>query len=990
MLLKYSQAQKRVKSTGSGKPQRATGMMKLSTSNLVSVMPRIHRRVIKAASKRPVCLSSSASTTSSAAHHHGHHHHHRTLSSSTKREERVPVDPCDNSNDSGLGFDHFDYPLASQPTLHFSDKEASWPEELPEVKRKRLEIKLESDDANDNFTFPESVTHNPRTLCAPVSRISREKISPPIAPYVPPTLTAQLSSTSRDGRVQLQILCQPEQQHRARYQTEGSRGAVKDRTGNGFPVVKLVGYNKTTTLQVFIGTDQGRVAPHMFYQACRVSGKNSTPCTERKVDGTMVIEVDAEPSKDMIVTCDCVGILKERNVDVEHRFPEESSARSKKKSTRCRMVFRTIITHPNGATETLQVTSQPIVCTQPPGVPEICKKSLSSCPAAGGLELFILGKNFLKDTRVVFQEAEGSASTWKQTVQPDKEFLQQSHLVCTVPPYQCQDIKESVNVRLCVESSSKCSEPHVFVYTPNPATVSAAMPDTKISAASTATRTAALPSDGHIVSPGISPKGNLVVGNIYPPSGMTAAHSLSMPTQLIMPAEPSAAATTFITTSPETARTEEKVHPLMLWQTSVPEMEKPMEMLPPDLLPIAVRRPSLQMIVPETLAPEELKREVTDSPVVTVQSLPPLATVADLSSTQSPSMDTLRQFVSPDQNAPLPSLSLDNYLTNLENGTPTCVKPHQLIGEVPQILVPTVTTATTPSGKTVYVDNSTALENQLLSNNETSRVIIETTSPIQYTSAAIVSNANCNQENLGVIVTSSSAAGEVQALSMEQTQTSQINDLVSSSMVRRTSLDAFVNSAAESHISPGGGSNIMMPPPPPPDSVLQTIAAVQTSSIDASQTTNQTLADTSLCSLLRTTLPDQPATQETPSLANLSLPHHLSTQSTVINAAQFEEQQQQQKFTGQEVISTRQQETVERKETDQFVMPLPPVSQDSVIVTAALPKQPEFELKATAIQKVAQVTVKKCEEGMPLPHELTQMSENDLISYINPSCFDQV
>lgn len=118
----------------------------------------------------------------------------------TKREERVPVDPCDNSNDSGLGFDHFDYPLASQPTaLHFSDKEvrfvlfefqlcranndnffadlrkpcedllpiplcyaqASWPEELPEVKRRRLEIKLESDDANDNFTFPDSVTHNP-------------------------------------------------------------------------------------------------------------------------------------------------------------------------------------------------------------------------------------------------------------------------------------------------------------------------------------------------------------------------------------------------------------------------------------------------------------------------------------------------------------------------------------------------------------------------------------------------------------------------------------------------------------------------------------------------------------------------------------------------------------------------------------------------------------------------------------------------------------
>lgn len=63
-------------------------------------------------------------------------------------------------------------------------------------------------------------------------------------------------------------------------------------------------------------------------------------------------------------SCDCVGILKERNVDVEHRFPEESTGRSKKKSTRCRMVFRTTITNPDGSQETLQVTSQPIVCSK--------------------------------------------------------------------------------------------------------------------------------------------------------------------------------------------------------------------------------------------------------------------------------------------------------------------------------------------------------------------------------------------------------------------------------------------------------------------------------------------------------------------------------------------------------------------------------------------------------------------------------------------------
>lgn len=102
----------------------------------------------------------------------------------------------------------------------------------------------------------------------------------------------------------------------------------------------------------------------MFYQACKVSGKNSTPCVEKKLDGTIVIEIEVKPENDMTITCDCVGILKERNVDVEHRFPEQSGPRSKKKSTRCRMVFRTIITNDDGTTETLQVSSQQIICSK--------------------------------------------------------------------------------------------------------------------------------------------------------------------------------------------------------------------------------------------------------------------------------------------------------------------------------------------------------------------------------------------------------------------------------------------------------------------------------------------------------------------------------------------------------------------------------------------------------------------------------------------------
>lgn len=109
---------------------------------------------------------------------------------------------------------------------------------------------------------------------------------------------------------------------------------------------------------------------------------------------------------------------------------------------------------------------------QPPGIPEICKKSLTSCPCTGGLELFILGKNFLKDTRIVFQlDNEDLSSSlephWECTVLPDKEFLQQAHLVCVVPPYRRQDLAptETINLKLYAVSSGKTSEPHSFMYT---------------------------------------------------------------------------------------------------------------------------------------------------------------------------------------------------------------------------------------------------------------------------------------------------------------------------------------------------------------------------------------------------------------------------------------------------------------------------------------------------------------------------------------------
>jgi len=64
-------------------------------------------------------------------------------------------------------------------------------------------------------------------------------------------------------------------------------------------VVQMCGYEQSLVLQVFVGTEAGRVKPHGFYQACKVSGKNSTPCTERDIEGTTVIEILLEPQNEM-------------------------------------------------------------------------------------------------------------------------------------------------------------------------------------------------------------------------------------------------------------------------------------------------------------------------------------------------------------------------------------------------------------------------------------------------------------------------------------------------------------------------------------------------------------------------------------------------------------------------------------------------------------------------------------------------------------------
>lgn len=60
---------------------------------------------------------------------------------------------------------------------------------------------------------------------------------PPAKPLKEPSLN--LTFPAKGQGHELKILIQPEDQHRARYMTEGSRGAIKDKSQQGHPMVKV-------------------------------------------------------------------------------------------------------------------------------------------------------------------------------------------------------------------------------------------------------------------------------------------------------------------------------------------------------------------------------------------------------------------------------------------------------------------------------------------------------------------------------------------------------------------------------------------------------------------------------------------------------------------------------------------------------------------------------------------------------------------------------
>ncbi|XP_075685080.1 nuclear factor of activated T-cells, cytoplasmic 4 [Rhinoderma darwinii] len=261
--------------------------------------------------------------------------------------------------------------------------------------------------------------------------------------------------------LELRIEVQPRTHHRAHYETEGSRGAVKASPG-GHPVVKLLGYNdKPLTLQMFIGTaDERNLRPHAFYQVHRITGKMvATPSYEALVGSTKVLEMSLLPENNMCANIDCAGILKLRNSDIELRKGETDIGR---KNTRVRLVFRVHIPQGGGKGISLQVASIPIECSQRSAqeLPQVENYSLSACSVNGREELLLCGSNFLSDSKVVFiEKGPDGKLQWEEEAKVNRLKSNESLLSVQVPEYCNKEITRPLQVYFYISNGRRKRSP---------------------------------------------------------------------------------------------------------------------------------------------------------------------------------------------------------------------------------------------------------------------------------------------------------------------------------------------------------------------------------------------------------------------------------------------------------------------------------------------------------------------------------------------------
>ncbi|CAB3983724.1 Nuclear factor of activated T-cells 5 [Paramuricea clavata] len=192
---------------------------------------------------------------------------------------------------------------------------------------------------------------------------------------------------------------QPEQNYRARYESEGCRGPVHGSSDLTFPTFQIKGYNAPLWVTVYLATSNG--TPH-FHLLCG-PGSTKLPCRDTTLpDGVTAIQVLVGPETDMRAVLDCISLKRRRNFEADKELRRRGLNPADWKSERKEACFVMTAEIPGSPSQTITCKSKVFQCTAPPGNPEIWWMRPVKGYVTGGEEIGIIGKKFLKGFQVRF------------------------------------------------------------------------------------------------------------------------------------------------------------------------------------------------------------------------------------------------------------------------------------------------------------------------------------------------------------------------------------------------------------------------------------------------------------------------------------------------------------------------------------------------------------------------------------------------------------
>ncbi|XP_028400008.1 uncharacterized protein LOC114523322 [Dendronephthya gigantea] len=309
-------------------------------------------------------------------------------------------------------------------------------------------------------TLPGNVKKNKHELS--LLTLGKKRPSSPYSNEVP----CKVMKTVDPVKPSIVMVEQPEQNYRARYESEGCRGPVHGSSELTFPTFQVKGYNEPLWVTVYLATSNG--TPH-FHLLCG-PGSTKLPCQNTTLlDGVGAIQVLVGPETEMTAVLDCISLKRRRNFEADKELRRRGLNPVDWKSERKEACFVMTAEIPGYPSQTITCKSKVFQCTAPPGNPEIWWMRPVQGYVTGGEEIGIIGKKFLKGFQVRFYGELPNGEMWQAYGEIDRSKTNTGACVVKSPPLKDPITSPlTVNVEISGDLSNNytSSDSASFTYVP--------------------------------------------------------------------------------------------------------------------------------------------------------------------------------------------------------------------------------------------------------------------------------------------------------------------------------------------------------------------------------------------------------------------------------------------------------------------------------------------------------------------------------------------